>query len=106
MANLDTTALSILAGILTASAYTIVRRVRQRSFDIGSPGTLFLAGAAIPAFVHLIFAGFTGNTNDLPTDWRTYVGVAGIGLAVKSLFELFGTAWIKEQMAIAEGQLI
>lgn len=99
---MDTTAIGIAAGLLITVAYTLIRVLRQKSFDIGTTMLVFLGGFAIPGGTHLIRAALSGNPNTLPTAWREYVAVAGIaaiGLSANFIFKEFRNAWPKQETA-------
>ena len=100
MANpLDTTTIGIVAGLVVAAGYSLVRAFRQKSFDIGATMLMFLGGFAIPGGAHLISAGLSGNASTLPTNWREYVAVAGIaaiGLSLHHIVRSFRRAWPKQ----------
>jgi hypothetical protein len=51
---MDTTATGIALGLICAAAYTLIRAVRQKSFEIGATILVFLAGFAIPGGVGTI----------------------------------------------------
>jgi len=95
---LDTTAIGIVAGLIATGTYSVVRALRQRSFDIGITMLMFLAGFALPGGAHLITAALSGNPNSLPTSWREYVAVAGIaaiGLSAHFIIKSFRYIWPK-----------
>ena len=100
MANpLDTTTIGIVAGLAVAGGYSLVRALRQKSFDIGATMLMFLAGFAIPGGAHLISAALSGNPDALPNNWREYVAVAGIaaiGLSLHQIVKSFRRAWAKQ----------
>jgi len=95
---MDITATGIAGGILAAVVYTLVRGIRQRSFEIGAMILMFLAGFSIPGGAKLIYSAWSGNQNALPSSWREYVAVAGIaviGLAAHFLIQSFRNVWPK-----------
>jgi drug/metabolite transporter (DMT)-like permease len=95
---LDTTGVGIVAGLIATVAYTLTRALRQKSFDIQTTLLIFLAGFSIPGGAHLIRAAWSGNPNDLPSNWREYVtvaGIAAIGLSAHYLVQSFRYVWPK-----------
>lgn len=98
---MDATAFGILLGLGACSLYSLIRIVRQKSFDIRDIGTTmlcFLAGFTLPAGATLISAGVRGTPSSLPSSWREYVAVAGvaaIGLAIQYLIEACRAVWPK-----------
>jgi hypothetical protein len=99
MANpIDTTAIGIVTGLVVTGAYSLIRALRQKSFDIGAMLLMFLAGFAIPGGAHLIIAALSGNPNILPNTWREYVtvaGIAAIGLSLHQIVKSFRSVWPK-----------
>ena len=105
---MDITATGITGGILAAVVYTVVRGIRQRSFEIGAMILIFLAGFSIPGGVKLIYSAWTGNQNTLPSSWREYVAVAGIaviGLAAHFLIQSFRNVWPKRASIMEPDEL-
>lgn len=95
---MDATTIGIALGLVATAAYSIVRAVRQKTFDLGSTLLVFLAGFSVPAGASLIAAAVSCNPATLPTSWREYVVVAGIaviGLALQYLVQSFRAAWAK-----------
>jgi hypothetical protein len=93
---MDTTALGIGLGLLACTAYTLVRAVRQRTFDLGATLLSFLAGFSVPGGTALIIAAFRGDPATLPSSWREYVaaaGVAAILLGLHYLAQAFRLVW-------------
>jgi hypothetical protein len=103
---MDITATGIAGGILATAAYTLIRVIRQRSFEIGSTILMFLAGFSIPSGAKLIYSAWSGNQNALPSSWREHVAVAGIaviGLAAHFLIQSFRNVWPK-RATIVQGK--
>ena len=100
---MDITATGIAGGILATVVYTLIRALRQRSFEIGSTILMFLAGFSIPGGSKLIYSAWSGNQNALPSSWREHVavaGIAGIGLAAHFLIQSFRNVWPKPAIAV------
>ncbi len=107
---MDVTALGIFFGLVACVGYTLIRLVRQRSFELGDIGTImlcFLAGFSVPVGVKLIAASVSGAPASLPNSWREYVAVAGvaaIGLAIQYLTQVCRAAWSKPASLKAASQ--
>jgi hypothetical protein len=106
---MDITSLGIVLGLAASALYTLIRAIRQRSFDIGVTILCFLAGFSFPPGGALIAAGLRGEVSALPGSWREYVavaGVAGIGLASQYLIVSCRGVWAKPASAgaINEGE--
>ncbi len=98
MLSPDTTAIGIVAGLLATGSYSLIRALRQKSFDMVTTMLMFLAGFAVPSGAHLIIAALSGNPNTLPNNWREYVavsGVAGISLSLYQIVKSFRSVWSK-----------
>ena len=95
---MDATAIDIAVGLLATAAYSVVRLLRQQSFDLATVLLVFLSGFSVPGGANLIWAALSGDPRSLPASWREYVAVAGvaaIGLAFQFLMRSFRSAWPK-----------
>jgi drug/metabolite transporter (DMT)-like permease len=105
MNSFDSTAVGIGAGLVSAIVYALLRAWRQKSFDLPTTVTVFLAAFALPPATLLIRAAFLGNQSALPSNWREHVAIAGIvaiGLALPYLISTFraaGSAVIKSEIS-------
>jgi len=100
---MDATATGIAAGVLATFAYSIIRALRQKSFEIGATMLMFLAGFSIPGGVTLLRAAWSGNQGALPSSWREHgaaAGIAVIGLAAHFLIQSFRNVWPKRATAV------
>jgi ABC-type arginine transport system permease subunit len=96
MNALDSTTVGIALGLLGATAYTVVRSWRHKSFDLAATVTVFLAAFALPTATVLIRAAFLGRQQALPSNWREHVAIAGIvaiGLGLHYLITTFRAAF-------------
>ncbi len=90
--HLHLLAASAVWGLAFAAPYSVVRGLRHRDFDANRTGVVFLAGAAIPSFGRMLIAALLQSVDELPPDWPTCAGLAGIvavGFSVKQLFAAF-----------------
>lgn len=95
MNSFDSTAVGIGAGLLCAIVYALLRAWRQKSFDLPTTVTVFLAAFALPPAALLIRAAFLGTHTALPSNWREHLAIAGIvaiGLALPYLISTFRAA--------------
>lgn len=102
---MDATAIGISGGLACAVAYTVIRAIRQTSFDIGTVLLVFLAGFAIPGGGQLIRAALAGDPDALPQSWREYVAVAGIaaiGLSLHYLVQSHRNAWARRATVVRD----
>lgn len=99
---MDATATGIAVGLGSSVLYTLLRAVRQSSFDIGTVLLTFLAGFSIPGGAQLIHAAIVGDAQALPQSWREYVAVAGIaaiGLSLHYLVQSLRNVWARQATA-------
>ena len=83
---MDSTAIGIAVGLICTVIYASTLLYFKKTFDLQHTILIFLAGFSIPGGVGLIIAGYYGSANDLPSNWREHVVVAGIatiGLAAQ-----------------------
>ena len=81
----DTTAIGICLAIIACIGFAALEFHNNKDFEIGNIALVFLAIFAISSGIELIYAAIKGDPNNLPTNWREYLGVAGmvgIGLSI------------------------
>ncbi len=92
---MDTTALGIVVGAILVLAFTGLKLRKVPGFDAGNSFLVFGASFAIITGVELLKAAYIGNEQNLPKDWRIYLGAAsiiGIGLSADYLIRAFRSA--------------
>ena len=89
---MDSTAIGIAAGLVCTVFYASMFLYFKKTFDLQHTILVFLAGFSVPGGIGLIVAGYYGSADDLPSNWREHVVVAGIatiGLAAQYVVSRF-----------------
>jgi drug/metabolite transporter (DMT)-like permease len=84
----DSTTLGILLGIIGTISFILAEIYYKKDLQVINSVVIFLALYAIVIGGDLIYAALHGDSSDLPTAWREYLGVAGvvcIGLSVQHI---------------------
>jgi drug/metabolite transporter (DMT)-like permease len=75
---MDVTGIGIVAGLVTAGAYSAMALLRRRRFELEITIVVFLSGVGVVVGGVLILVALSGDPAKLPSSWRDYVAVAGI----------------------------
>jgi drug/metabolite transporter (DMT)-like permease len=80
LAKMDSTAIGIACGLICAVVYSCTLLYFKKTFDLQHTILFFLGGFSMPGGVGLIVAGYYGSADDLPSNWREHLVVAGIAI--------------------------
>ncbi|PKG77083.1 hypothetical protein CXF80_01390 [Shewanella sp. Actino-trap-3] len=96
--SLDSTAIGITISIVGCVLFASLEFYKRKEFEISHIVLVFLAIFAILGGVEMIYAALVGDSKNLPSSWREYLGVAGmagIGLSLNYVISA-----VKKVMAI------
>jgi hypothetical protein len=83
---MDSTAIGITTGLVFTGIYVGMLLYFKKSFDLPHTILIFVSSFSVPGGIGLILAGLSGSPENLPSNWREHVVVAGIvaiGLAAQ-----------------------
>jgi len=88
--SFDSTAIAITCALVGTGLFVVVEFYRHKEIEVTNSVVIFLAIYAVFGGGDLISAALVGDPDNLPKNWREYLGVAGvvgIGLSLQHIIK-------------------